>query len=137
MKASELRIGNRLEYYIGTEGIEWQDTTIDAQDLLWLEDQEAHFNKCHRFIPLTEEWLLKFGFKSIGELHPTFRRKQYIIEDGIFREGRYSLRQIMNKEDSLCICNGRLQFVHQLQNLYFALTGEELTVKAIPPTVTE
>ncbi|GAA4329138.1 hypothetical protein GCM10023149_33600 [Mucilaginibacter gynuensis] len=29
------------------------------------------------------------------------------------------------------VCNYRIQYVHQLQNLYFALTGEELTIMAM------
>lgn len=58
-------------------------------------------------IPLTEEWLVKLGLENKNE----------IITDSL---GRYYLLR----------CQGvQLRYVHQLQNLYFAITGEELTIK--------
>ena len=67
-------------------------------------------------IPLTEEWLLKFGFEKTS-LH-------YLKKDGI----------IIQSEDNYFECFlgsivVKLQWLHQLQNLYFALTGEELKIK--------
>ena len=69
-------------------------------------------------IPLTEEWLLKFGFEKpknrdcyIKKRLQGWKQMAYLIE-----------------EDTLIAhwipC--KLEHVHQLQNLYFALTGEEL-----------
>jgi hypothetical protein len=76
-------------------------------------------------IPLTEEWLFKFGFQ-IDELE---RDEYYIYEadhlvclyKGI--NGGYQ-RTINDYDDGIELNN-----VHQLQNLYFALTGEELKQK--------
>lgn len=71
-------------------------------------------------IPLTEEWLFKLGFELNGcnfEL-PNFRFH-------ITKPANY---------DGFLFCDGcsviteKIQYVHQLQNLYFCLTGAELTV---------
>ena len=86
MKVEELRIGN------------------------WIKDGHE-FNP----IPLTEEWLLKFGFKKISEI-------------GDYSNGNMTvILAISNKIYTLK--RKRINHVHQLQNLYFALTGEELTLK--------
>ncbi|AGO48415.1 hypothetical protein Phi10:1_gp074 [Cellulophaga phage phi10:1] len=69
-------------------------------------------------IPLTEEWLLKFGFK---------RNEPYCF---IGIKKRIQLINIGNKYFRLYYYNTSIKIdiahVHQLQNLYFALTGEEL-----------
>lgn len=63
-------------------------------------------------IPLTEEWLLKwFGEDGVG----------------CYAEENNMVELFLNNGDYL-IPKNRLQYVHQLQNLYFALTGEELTL---------
>ena len=73
-------------------------------------------------IPLTEEWLLKFGFNKTNESKDVEWYKLNNFEVSTYNEGEVVyfvyqhlvLRHIMN--------------VHQLQNLYFALTGTELTL---------
>jgi len=72
-------------------------------------------------IPLTEEWLLKFGFEKSGINHIKWTKwKMFLVED---EKGIYSfdLGRIYN--DILTI--------HQLQNLYFALTNEELKISEL------
>ena len=66
-------------------------------------------------IPLTEEWLLKFGFQDRFLLCDNHKIDYEITE-------RSEIIFWLNE-------NGiNLEFVHQLQNLYFALTGEELKI---------
>jgi hypothetical protein len=71
-------------------------------------------------IPLTEEWLLKFGFEKsmswtyVIELKGNLKLVYYLGEKG-WSIGFKSYSDFSN-----------LEYVHQLQNLYFALTGEEL-----------
>lgn len=71
----------------------------------------------HRFllkpIPLTEQWLLKFGLSN---------RKIWVFE--IFGDNHRGFHISSEGGEWLFI-----KYVHQLQNLYFALTGEELKVK--------
>jgi len=71
-------------------------------------------------IPLTEEWLLKFEFIKTYE-NP-------------FIEYEWSLGefQISNEFESYLGKYGDvIKSVHQLQNLYFALTGEELKINSL------
>jgi hypothetical protein len=119
IKPNDLRIGNLLEYYINEEGIEWEASALDWQDLRWCTEANENFNKVHRGIPLTEDWLVKLGFVKYGvmfHLPPltiifNSEKKQFIVYIGLDESTSYYPK-----------------FVHQLQNLYFALTGEELTV---------
>lgn len=99
MKANELRIGNWIEAYF--QHIRVSQTTFTKQ----IEDFKP--------IPLTKEWLIRFGFEEYGNgwhngliwyvNNKCWFGKSPIIEN--------------------------IKYVHQLQNLYFALTGEELTIK--------
>jgi len=112
MKANELRIGNivkgpNCEFAISN------GSTIDF---------------CKEFtpIPLTKEWLVKFGFKrkhfkSTGTDHFTIGEVT-IFCDTISGSIVYDMLITINAIN--------LDYVHQLQNLYFALTGEELTITA-------
>ena len=116
MKENELRIGNLV--YIGKEVNELE--LVDFADL-YENDTFKHFEP----IPLTEEWLLKFGFKEF-EIDECW----YLVKDNFMFEksgivGFYEYMDI----NAVAINEGRTKYVHQLQNLYFALTGEELTLK--------
>jgi hypothetical protein len=68
-------------------------------------------------IPLTEEILLKCGFKDNGQ-------KIFDIDRFTFRsyKGVWSVYYIN-------VWIKDLQFVHQFQNLYYVLTGEELNIE--------
>jgi hypothetical protein len=150
MKANELRVGNFIlefdcePYYFPIESIyinnvgvyrcsyrkQSIDTTLDMVEP----------------IPLTEEWLLKFGFTkneskiidsysiSISKLG-TLKKLSVTIQFGneyvMIREGE---NDKPSSEDSIITLlngdtHGRPFYIHQIQNLYFALTGEELTIK--------
>lgn len=65
-------------------------------------------------VTLTEKWLVRFGFGENGE---TPGRIQLDTDFGqaIFYVKDYG--------------SPRIKYVHQLQNIYFALTGEELLIK--------
>lgn len=103
MNAKDLRIGN----FVNDEnGI----TQIQLGDFYNMEiDRNCPYNP----IPLTEEWLLKFGFRQIDKY--SFAYKGFFIHK----------RKIGFKYSKKLIINS----VYQLQNLYFALTNEELTIK--------
>jgi len=71
-------------------------------------------------IPLTEEWLLRFGFEK--ELDGFYRKnKSGIIEFCFYDNGILATTQ--------SVCLSHFKYVHQLQNLYFSLTNNELTIK--------
>lgn len=72
------------------------------------------------FIPLTEEWLLKFSFKDV--LVGSYKAWDKVDP--------YSFRIEPNEDGILChdeTCTD-LPYVHSIQNLYFAITGKELTI---------
>jgi hypothetical protein len=110
MNANELRIGNLVYYRIDDKMDErksWnEESTIDVQDLWCVERGDTNYTP----IPLTEEWLLKFGFIRMHKLYS-------LNNVNIFK---------LNSE-FISDLDVPVQHVHQLQNLYFALTIEELT----------
>lgn len=77
-------------------------------------------------IPLTEEWLLRFGFSQLvsGKALTDEFEKDSLILAMPTNEGAGFQVCIEKKYINLNIV-----WVHQLQNLYFALTGEELTIE--------
>lgn len=76
-------------------------------------------------IPLTEEWLERFGFEEkmiYNSIHYELGDfKVYIDIDNGLPSGYFDYHKV-----SMIGIKAELNHVHQLQNLYFALTGEEL-----------
>lgn len=134
IKAQELRIGNLVETdAIGiarvtgyskdlidpTEVIEIGYSYRNKEEFLGYK-AKSYFNVGHvNPIPITEEWLLKFGFEKIENLDCLEFYKDdvsfFINLNGIYL--KYVTARI------------HIKHIHQLQNLYFDLTGEELTIK--------
>jgi len=109
MKASELRIGNKALL---------ADSIVTIEEICsdGIETPEHGFVSANKLsgIPLTEEWLVKFGF---AKSTTWFRKGSHAIELTVCN--LYEFKNIAVVE---------VKYVHQLQNLYFALTGEELTI---------
>lgn len=80
-------------------------------------------------IPLTEDILLKCGFEfyGYGENTVTFKGYRFKEFDLLFLDDDNRSIEFMNNINEKVYCN--LQFLHQLQNLYFALTNQELEIK--------
>ena len=85
-------------------------------------------------IPLTEEWLVKFGFEkeplSYSKNIDLFGGGKKISVSGDYLYIIDSEKQTTIPTDIITIWNKDVKkefYVHQLQNLYFALTGEELS----------
>ncbi|CAD0220322.1 hypothetical protein [Chryseobacterium sp. JV274] len=129
MEANELRIGNLTQDKV-TKVV----YSITANALLYLtackeEDKEASIEP----IPLTEDWILKFGFQI----------DQYVeIESLVDESGGWDLQlEIEYGERGTVICVSsdslnqslsiplkHVKYVHQFQNLFFTLTGKELAI---------
>ena len=121
MEANELRIGNLIEYRISDRFDKrkewWEVSEIDADDIHWLskvmpEDEDF------KAIPLTEEWLLKFGFinDKVLEFYKNNSSESTIIIDYNF----------------ICLLgysHVKLKYVHQLQNLFYSICEKELEIK--------
>ena len=117
MEANELRIGNWYKHPMAFEPSQITDTDFISSFIDKFEP-----------IPLTEEWLLKMGFEADG--YDGDYGKAYKVS-GIW--SCVDLQMWSNKEIHFVTNSGctvaKLEHVNQLQNLYFALTGEELQIK--------
>ena len=127
MDAKELRIGNwildheadpKKTIYYQVEEIQRLSNNKALNQTLGVTYRKGSCWTCDvEPIPLTEEWLVKFGFDNlgaygwgIGYFHIRFRnihKFYFLLENRLVR----------------------IKYVHQLQNLYFALTNEELKIK--------
>ena len=126
MKASELRIGNWIKNPVDKQQIIYVTRDATGFGPIRESPQMAHpFAYCHP-IPLTEEWLEKFGFKHTDAGWSNGTRANLIK----MLSGGYMLPSF-GQHDFVT----ELKYVHQLQNLFFALTGEELTIKEKEETV--
>lgn len=81
-------------------------------------------------IPLTEQLLLKFGF-AWDDADPIQQgRSLFLNINGritiVFYLGNSSNLSLEQDGKLIDFPSGIVKYVHQLQNLYFALTGEEL-----------
>lgn len=133
MQATDLRIGNYVQSFTSTGdyvtvlGISKKDSGSDGL-LYYMEHEKGHTlisdsegDELVSGIPITEEWLVKLGFEYI---------KQY----GVYSKNGISFGYRTDAEglfltdffDDWKIVP--IYYVHQLQNLYFALTGNELTI---------
>lgn len=119
MKATDLRIGNVVMLY-GTE------TLIHPTDFKkWVKSSDNWEMSAFEPIPLTEEWLIKFGFNKDGILFEKEKNAQFAVKKwtvGCFDEWIifWGYSRLVKTD---------IKYVHQLQNLYHALTGEELTTQ--------
>lgn len=126
MEQTELRLGNYLFYRgqkeakvssIGTNGFE---TTYIGKDQPNGSDDLGEY----RPIPLTEECLVRFGIHIDGQ---SISLKSGTI--GVIQRGREGMFKYYLQSAFGMVHLDSIKYVHQLQNLYFALTGEELELK--------
>lgn len=121
MKANELRIGNKV-----------YDTKGDVNTVC--VETFVKFNPQITAIPLTEQWLLRMGFELRSENSNMWDLKSY----------KEKTNEAANRgQGFLCVVDFRVKhdfwldlqtrrtfhYVHELQNLYFAITGTELEIK--------
>ena len=132
MKVSEVRIGNIV-------GMEASGIKYTILGLINPEDFKAGL-----FYPveITEELLKRFGFKpeevgdkgndwySIGDADNKYVDEELENELEICvsaKQNQYVINQYNTAQMNHLV--GRIKYIHQLQNLFFALTGEELEFK--------
>jgi hypothetical protein len=127
LRAEELRIGNWVLNYkdTPTQILEWS-----GNEAYLTQGRKAYGIKTSRPIELTEEWLMKFGFEWSIQ-HQAYHKKgfDYVIDFYETYPNMIGCVAFINKGNR----NGEklvvIKHAHQLQNLYFVLTGEELTLK--------
>jgi hypothetical protein len=122
MTANEFRIGNYVNGVLTNEVVEidpWALRVIQEGNYQNSYDQET---RVFEPIQLTEDLITRFGGKRIiVEEYPIFSLAPFNIE--------------FYENECVVLIGGqvevRIKWVHQLQNLYFAFTGEELTLKEL------
>lgn len=116
VKLKELRIGNFV-YCLSDD-----EKTLEFVEISEIHEDMVYFTQCNFDgtigglcypIPLTEEWLLKMDFVNFGKRWTHSKLSLDIIQ-GVGFYMQYVRLEI--------------NYVHTLQNLYFAITGEELNV---------
>lgn len=127
MDAKELRIGN----YVYSRG--WVIKSYGVDGFINIIKNISNYTP----IPLTKEWLVKFGFTC----HWDEDYDNHVFS--LIRSGNYDDVIIDPSWVSQTECNRfviahfdyemdlEIKHVHQLQNLYFALTNKELNIKQI------
>lgn len=130
IKTNELRLGNIVSVNKGFEmyvSAIFKDTVYldfeGNQGDVWEEKEEDVF-----LVPLTQEHLLNFGFEAKSH-YDNFILNSFEVSSTVrvISTNKRSCFYLSLTEDS--IFNIKIDTVHQLQNLYFALTNEELTIK--------
>lgn len=129
--AQELRIGNWVHHLPTWSYRNESQTEFDFQfeENDWWAIGECSLNlESITPIPLTEEWLLKFGFVDDADGFFTLQvgRKCFRISS---KEGYHVVFQHDIGLRWAPLHEG-LEYVYQLQNLYHALTGKELQLQA-------
>jgi hypothetical protein len=137
MDARELRIGN----YIAS-GEKYSDTSMIGKVLsIGSEEQnfEQIFCECEESfewffkdsycgIELTPEWLERLGFKYNDGIRDSYSNEALELYGSPMESG-WAVEAIFDQHLDLRLHRKIvINHLHQLQNLYFALTGEELTL---------
>lgn len=146
MKATELRIGNWIDTLEGPAQIEAiSDSGIIATSIIPSGDSLGFLKP----IPLAEEWLFKFKWKyQDRDVNRSDGKKERFYISPFFGEHREYWIELQLSNNSfghsfmwLCWDIGggndhihfpqghKIDYVHQLQNIFFALAGEEPTLK--------
>lgn len=139
LNSFDLRIGNLLLY---------EDRIIEVVGLNkgWIEYNNEEFDKCgdkpkyFEPIELTEDILMKIGFKKEKQLISYLFYLDYEIDKNNIIWVKYiiypkdpSLLRIITSQSGNYECfefiKRGIRYLHELQNAYYLLTGEELEVE--------
>ncbi len=121
MEAKQYRIGNLV---IETDFNRIGTIKMIAKDRVQIKLEHSTLFcsfKIIKPIQLTEEWLLNFGFKHIRNNWYNIHACSNTFNVYLFNEIGYRV-EIVNQSITV------LKYLHELQNLYYALTGTELTL---------
>lgn len=128
MKVEDLRIGNLVniqEPAVHWNGENFKDSVFEIESISRTKIFFKGFSSYEEIgslkgIELTEEWLLKFGYEK-GKIYYT--------------EKTFGVISFYKNDDDELMCEvydftyRDIKYLHQLQNLYYFLHGEELKIK--------
>ena len=134
MKEKELRFGNLIYDYKNKQVTEW-----DSGKVYWIAECTIDF-EYFKPIPIDEDWLINMGFTpTTCSDKPKWSDNYHDLtyyDLNLGKEKFYDLSLLSSYVENEDIYvelfpyeNPKVKYVHELQNLYFALTKEELTIK--------
>lgn len=135
IEASELRIGNYL--------FDAKERLCEVMKIEITEDREFYAGAVYggitslpnKPIPLTEEWLIKLGLKKLKPWLYSFPNSSELLlwsnrnEEFNHTEKNYFSFALIEEERGQRLFGKMVVYVHELQNTFFALKGEELIYK--------
>jgi hypothetical protein len=120
MNNTEIRIGNIIK----RNGL---IVTVDEQTFWDMKNNPQLYTP----FPLNEGWLLKFGFEKEGSEWKLFPCAE--VQIIVFNEKGYNgvmfYTRTIHTDYTPIYCESHINYAHQLQNLYFSITGKELKIK--------
>lgn len=130
MEAKNLRIGNfvkdRGNKVIRIDFMEYQESGYSTKfgQRMFLGNEEVHsmteYTDYAIPIEITEEWLSKLGFTRDNETD----YRWYLLDKSIAYDADDNFIRIAYSWEF-----GKRKYVHELQNLFFVLTGNELSIE--------
>ncbi len=135
LQAKDLRVGNLLTF---SNGIDPDKIIVVGRRFFSsasIEKEDGNFDVTpyYRSIPLTEDWLRRGGFE-----YDEYNFMGFVLESNlgisIGKDENGVWFYFGNLEEYWVDILNEIKYVHQLQNLYFALTGEELEFNQTPTT---
>jgi len=136
IKANELRIGNYVLQSVYLNGRCNEVRTVTAIRSEGSLNVKVNYGNTMKSLPsewfepihLTERWLINLGFAPLSESDHGVRISVNSADELCWSRHDEDLRY--QTKGSGFTRNYGIKYVHQLQNLYFALTGKELEVKS-------
>lgn len=129
IKAEELRIGNIIRFPFIDKDVKVIGIALTNDNICKIQietdgspimEREPVFEP----IPITEEWLRRFWFSMRGGYSYYPNKEIDSFHQITFKDNKIELEC----EDSwYTIDFPFIKYIHQLQNLFFSLTGQELT----------
>lgn len=130
IKANELRIGNWVQAPLGEYMRVEQIGYKDNPDYIFARYDKGFGQNSFSGIPLTPEILEKAGFNKLGGSKFVYRIPVQEFEISVSLKLNYAY--IDTQWGQASIKRPIFKYLHQLQNLYFALTGTELEINLNP-----
>lgn len=124
MITNELRIGNWVNSELYGDYKIIGISNFSENNALFWKSYNYYPQACSidslKGIHLTEEWLVKLGAKKTHDLLNIFELDRFELHPLYI----YDFWEVVDKETKTYIT--KASYVHELQNMYFVLNGEEL-----------
>lgn len=128
--AKSLRIGNYL--YDNEVGCK-MEFKVTADDIRYIAHGKNHE---YSYLQITHEWLERLGFTKVSFDDGT---DGHYYEINLSDDPHYDIALLEGDKDGVVEVflfpydNIRFQYIHQIQNVFYAITGKELTITDTKP----